>query len=340
MTTFLNQIFYKSNKFDHIKSLEKYMLNCHNMEILKSNNVTQDINISELSVTPSRIPKFNNLILEKKIEPCSNNNSTPIIDLLSIQSLPTSFPEFSVSAPSATPPLLKIKKTSDIYYPNKEDSLFWCIFISFYGWKEYEFIGKKYANRELEEKQKIMENIKKMPANMKQTNIKVTNVLIQEILSDLLINKKTSLNTFLAFVSYYKKKVFIVRKNTYLSYNYDNTGFQDYIDNTMNYVIIYYNIETQKYGIDMDVNHEKVKNIIENKFMLSSILKPLKGASTYKVCELEEIAKKINLTLNPLLQTTSTTSSEFNASELSAPPLRLQKKIDLYTLIYNDCLFL
>ena len=289
---------------------------------------------------------------------------------------------------SPTEPLLK---KHDIYFPLKEDSLFWCIFISFYGWKEYEYIGKKYANRELDEKKKIMENIKKSPSIMKETNIKVTNVMIQEILSDLLLNKKTSLNTFLAFVSYYKKRVFIVKKNTYLLFTYNNTGFvgeeeskteprrenhrlvgestqetQEFVgeeesktepiretleSKTKEFVIIYYNEETKSYGLykecissnsvvfDSRVSRlssvcdsasstnsirdseptpsllqDTVKDIIENKFLLSSISKPLKGVSTYKVCEIEEIAKKINLVWDPAI-----------------------KKNDLYNLVYNEC---
>ena len=227
---------------------------------------------------------------------------------------------------------IKPNEINSLVYVKKEDSLFWCIFISHYGIKEYNFIGNKYANRELEEKKTIMEHIKNNSSSMKQLNFKVSNVLIQEIMSDLLLNKKTSFATFLAFVSYYKKRVFIVNKNTYLMYNFENTGFQYYSpDNDCSddtgVVLIQYNPDTKSFGIDMEINQNvtpngstflqnKIQNIINTKFNLEHYLKPLKGVSNYKVCELETIAGKLKIQYNPNI-----------------------KKNDLYQLIYMESLW-
>ena len=92
--------------------------------------------------------------------------------------------------------------------------------------KEYHFIGKKYANREMDEKKRIMDTLKKTPSHLKETNYKVSNVLIQEILSDLLVNKKTSLTSLLAFVAFYKKKIFLSTEKMYLYYSYNKEEWE------------------------------------------------------------------------------------------------------------------
>lgn len=298
MALFLNQIFYPCKQFDDfesLKRLDKYILNMENMQLFL-NSISKEIEeIQSSPIMKEIVP------IVEEIVPIVAPIATPVVETIMAP----------VVASMIAPTVYNnkdIKKIRDpVFYPRCEDSLFWSIFIAFHGMKEYEYIGKKYANRELEEKQKIMEHIKKNPSFIKQMNFKVTNVLLQEILSDLITNKKTSLSTFLAFVSYYKKRVFIVRKNTYLMYNFENTGFtyfspQKDCCELMNFVILHYNPETKNYGIDTEINQEKVKNIVENKLRLENFLKPLKGVSNYKVEELEEMGKRLGLTLNPKIK--------------------------------------
>ena len=78
------------------------------------------------------------------------------------------------------------------YYPKKPDSLFWCLFIALYGYKEYNQIDNHYSNVEMVEKQKLMELMKKSPNMMKTSDRKITKVLSQEIMSDFMTNKKTT----------------------------------------------------------------------------------------------------------------------------------------------------
>jgi hypothetical protein len=76
----------------------------------------------------------------------------------------------------------KEKEKSDIYYPEKKDTLFWCLYIAKNGLNAYNSITQGYSNIEMEEKQKIMESIKTQPSRLKNTNVKITNVAIQEIM--------------------------------------------------------------------------------------------------------------------------------------------------------------
>ena len=331
MTQFLNQIFYPCKQFDDfesLKRLDKYIVNVENMNLflnsvskkfeeIKSSPIVKEIVPIVAPIAPIVVPI---------VAPIMASIIVPIV-------VPIVAPIIaSIIVPIVYHNIESKKKRDPIFYPRCEDSLFWSIFIAFHGMKEYEYIGKKYANRELEEKQKIMEHFKKNPSSMKQMNFKVTNVLLQEILSDLMTNKKTSLATFLAFVSYYKKRVFIVRKNTYLMYNFEtlstpssstefirtttpikgsivlqNSGFQvsspeKDISEDMNFVILHYNPETKSYGIDTEITQEKVANILDTKCRLSGFLKPLRGVSTYKVEELEEMGNKMGLTWYPKIK--------------------------------------
>ena len=308
MTLFLNQIFYPCKQFDDfesLKRLDKYILNVENMNLFL-NSVSKEI--EEMKSSP----------IVKEIVPIVAPMMAPIVAPIVA---PMMAPIMKEIVPIVYHNIDNKKNRDPIFYPRCEDSLFWSIFIAFHGMKEYEYIGKKYANRELEEKQKIMEHFKKNPSSMKQMNFKVTNVLLQEILSDLITNKKTSLATFLAFVSYYKKRVFIVRKNTYLIYNFENSGFQvsspeKDISEAMGFVILHYNPETKSYGIDTEITQEKVANILDTKCRLSGFLKPLRGVSTYKVEELEEMGNKMGLTWYPKI-----------------------KKNELFELIQNEALW-
>ena len=83
-------------------------------------------------------------------------------------------------------------KNDNIISPRMEDGLFWCVFIAGKSYQDFINIGTKYKNQELHEKQKIIEFIKKTPSCMKSSNMKLSNVAIQEIMSD---RKSTRLNS-------------------------------------------------------------------------------------------------------------------------------------------------
>lgn len=175
-------------------------------------------------------------------------------------------------------------KNDTAIWPDKSDSLFWSMFIAVHGYDEYVLINNHYGNKELDEKQKIIEFIKTGPKILKTTNYKVTNVLIQEILSDLMVNNKTSLNTLIAMVCFYKRRVYIAStKNTYLQFIPENTLELDPI-------LIYMN-EDGNYGV-----HDGSMPPMDSYYLLEHYNKPLKAVSSYKTGELHEIA--MNLRLN------------------------------------------
>jgi hypothetical protein len=272
MTTFLNQIFYKCNKFDTIDSIE--------------------------NLTPFMLTNENHKKLLDSIQENTMFVSvTPNIRCVPIESTP-----------------VREQPKSSVFFPQRENSLFWCMFIAQHGYAEYEYIGKKYANRELQEKQLIADTMKKTPAVMKNTNHKITNIMCQEIISELIIVKPSSLLTLFAFIAYYKKYVIIVNGNTHMFFSFTKSNELNdmMISNEQYENIIILEYKDSDFGIELEVTKEKIETIMQNTFRLESIEKPLKSISSYKVTELENIARLLQIKLETSV-----------------------KKTELYEIIYN-----
>jgi len=169
--------------------------------------------------------------------------------------------------------------SSKLIIPNNIDTLFWCIYISHYGYDSYLNIRNKYMNAEFLEKEKIMEYLKSNKNILKTINKKITQNAHQEIMSDLMINKKTTILAINAFAVYYKKN--IVVENTL------NGTYMEFIYNDERKWIHLKYISRGRYGIS------EIRPIANLGIKLDSADKPLRGISTYKISELNELASKI-----------------------------------------------
>lgn len=145
-----------------------------------------------------------------------------------------------------------------------------------------------YGNTELKEKQNCIKFIEKNKNLLKTTNYKITNINIQEIKSELMTEQtKTSYYVLLAFVFYYNINIYIIHenRNMYLSFKNDT--------NTINHVIFK---DKNKYRIQkMNVNNLEIDNITRGMYCLVHFNKPIKGLSTYKVSDLHDIARILNI---------------------------------------------
>jgi hypothetical protein len=275
---YLNQIFYKCNKFDKdsIQKLIPYMLTLQNMNKIKELFI-ENVDKKVLVDLPSQLPK------PETVNSCSSSSS---------------------------------HKNKSLFFPQRENALFWCAFISFHGMAEYEIIQKKYSNQELAEKQKIIEFIKKNPQHLKLSNHKITNGLIQEILSDLMTNLKSNLLTFIGMTHYYNKFFYIVKGHTYLYFAPNEANPEE---NISSFFIIHCKNE-REYGIDLDTTFEKINHIQTNYISMESIEKPLKGISAYKMTDLIKMCKKMEL------------NNDIDNWES-------KKKPDLYKYLWEKCLW-
>ena len=207
-----------------------------------------------------------------------------------IKSGPITVPIVSVPVPLKEPP---IRPSNTRFNSRKPDTLFWSIFIAHYGVREFTEIGSKYMNREMEEKMRVMEFIKKNRPRMK--SMKITAATGEEMMGDLLTNQSTSMMVLPALALFYETHIWIVSEetNTYLEY----VPGTDTTDDT-NYMIIYRATHNGRVSYTTETNEEPrnlIEKIQQTMIRIESIERPFKGISTYKLVDLEEIARKIKV---------------------------------------------
>ena len=183
-----------------------------------------------------------------------------------------------VSVAVPTPAPVEVVKVNDQvktqFFTDKSDSLFWCLYVSKYGHSEYESIGRGYSNIEIAEKHKIIEYVRK------NSGVAKTKVMAQEIMSDLMTNKRTTLLVLPAFAAFYNKRIVITKQNKF------------YIDmRTNNEFDTLYLVKNERgnYGIDYTIP------ALTKQIQLNSYDKPLAAISTYKIGDLNELALRVGI---------------------------------------------
>ena len=198
-----------------------------------------------------------------------------------------------------TLPAISKTPITTIFCPKQDNTLFWSVFVGIYGYTDYLNIGNKYNNAELEEKQTIMETLQKQPGKLKECNFRVTNQMIQELFSELMVCKRDQLFSLLAFTVYYDKTIYVVfENNTYLRFSPYKDVLAKPSANTA--IVLYCRVGTRNniYSLEQDVTDALIDKIHTTKLCLEHYTKPLRGISSYKTDELEIIAKKLGLEID------------------------------------------
>jgi len=292
MSAFLHQIFYANNKFGHDSPED---LSAFVEELSKWSAPLSFYGLPSKVITP----RYGVLtVLEKEKPPdfayenkfSSANPQTPM------QVVP---PCFGVlTKPKTSRPLFD--KPARPVHPRIPSnlSIFQSVFLLHYGYSEYIMAGNRMLNRELEEKQKIMETLSKTPKKLKECNHKLTNDNIQEILSGLLVATKEEIMHLVAYSVYYNRIIYLVFTHSYLVFSPTK---ETAVDST-NIESVYILNQTRKhpkyggsYYPDFNPTLEKLENIHNSKIHLEHYAKPFKGVSAYKLPELEEMATKMGV---------------------------------------------
>ena len=278
--TLLNQIFYKHNKFDtqdDLQALEPYSLNVKFIQ--QYTRLIQSL--SKVESQPVELPTIGG---------------------------PTIVSPIMFELPKVELPKVELPKHRN-FSPRKDDTLFWSIYVLHHGEAEYTMIGGKYKNVELQEKQNIMVYIQKNRALIKscaQTNgVKLSNVRIQETTAEIMVNKKTSWYVFHVMCMYYKINAIISQNEIYMKFmvdpEYDTYLFERNSDGHFSVDVV-------------PMIKEQLMNIESTCLNIDPFLpKILKGVSTYKTTELEEMGKKLGV----------------------SPDIQKPKKNDWYDVIIN-----
>jgi len=264
----LNQIFYNNKKFDSLKDI--LLLEKHYLQISKHNDyiAKQNENVEPNIIPISETVKEKNIIVE---ESTSDN-----------------LPSHS----------LKPTSKDSWFEPLQKDTIFWCVFAFIYGHTEYLMVGSRYGNRELEEKTKMITFFNGSKKQLKNTNHKITNINIQEILSEFLsLQNETTFLGIIGLVTFYKIRILVVdeTKKLYLE-------FAPVDDPDCKTCILYKNTSVKgfiKYRMNMTADtEESYKSIMTNMLRLEHYSKPLRAISSYKVSELEDIAALLGIPTN------------------------------------------
>lgn len=222
----------------------------------------------------------------------------------------------------------------DIYHiPRQKDTLFWSIYIAFYGLNDYISIDRNYGVKELEIKKRIADDIQKNPAKYKQIiGYRISNTMKQEIISTLLTgqNEDTSIYCMICMMIYFNIQlwlVFPIHNNTgkFLKFELPDDGTTErtphllYVEETGSSSSKGRMYRYKIYLMDDVYIKEKQKYIEEHYILIDNYYKPLKGVSSYKTEELETIWKCLEK--GGLIETTATTTN------------KKMKKAEMYEII-------
>lgn len=280
MSSYCNSIFFGSKDVT-IEDMQPYMLTVSNKEkeiVAIKDVVVETIHVAE---EPTVVEKEHVLVREKEPTISAPTQDVAASNLVKLN---------QVTATDSIKPIQVT--TTDSVLPKQQDTLFWCIYIAVFGYNDYLEVSRNYGVKELDIKKQIADFLQKTPTAFKTSNIKVTKVAIQEILSELLTSQKeTSILCLLAMIVKHKINVLLVDPTDrfYLEYYHDKD-----MDESPTYVLI--KDTYGKYRIQLEpLSKDSIIHWKSSRFALDSYQKPLRAASLYKVHELEELARRFSL---------------------------------------------
>lgn len=211
-----------------------------------------------------------------------------------------------------------ISKKETIYRPRQKDSLFWCFYILKNGFSNYEMeINNQYFVVEKTEKFKYIELIRKNKDILKIHKIKP----LTELEDDLANKDKISVKTFFALCVLEDINVLLVDKRKILEITCKD------IDGEHPVNIIHRNSKTYEHHIELDVTPIMVQQYRDTYYTMSSFDATIKSMGSYKLDELIELCKKLNINID----SNEKTSNE-NPSNEKPSKKKIGKK-DIYELL-------
>ena len=175
----------------------------------------------------------------------------------------------------------------NIYKPRQADSLFWCFYILKYGYSKYEMeIGNQHFTIEKAEKFQYIENLRKKKDILKINKIRP----LSDLEDDLAHNPRISIKTFFALCIIEKLNILLVdKRKIYESINNDDSEIH----------VIHRNSVSFEHYIELNVTPTKLSNFRETFYKVNGFDNSLKSMSSYKVDELLELCKKLDINVQP-----------------------------------------
>tara|TARA_B110000037_G_C17034095_1_gene470793 strand:- start:107 stop:847 length:741 start_codon:yes stop_codon:yes gene_type:complete len=174
----------------------------------------------------------------------------------------------------------------ELLLPHFKDKLFWCYYILTKGHSSYEMIHKEGFKESVEEKIKLVEEIR-----LKKDLLKKNKWKKSAIEDDLINNQYISLTTFFCICTIKNKNILYIDGNKFFTLMDE----LDYSDN-LNIIIK----KNSEYGIFMGSDEEKkmkLEKCKNNFWQINNLSKPIRAISAYKLKDLQNICKKLNINI-------------------------------------------
>jgi len=174
------------------------------------------------------------------------------------------------------------------FYPKEKDTLFWCYYINKYGIDKYFDNKKRSFVVEHDYKISIIEKIQNMKDELKLNKIK------KLVVEDELMNRaKIEIASIKLLMLLDNEILLLIKKNCYQKIVFNRDKLELSVDN---YNVIFCDVDN--YYLQKNLNDRELVDIINKSYEIDNFDKPLKGISSYKLDELHEICKKLNIELS------------------------------------------
>jgi len=174
------------------------------------------------------------------------------------------------------------------FYPKEKDTLFWCYYINKYGIDKYFDNKKRSFVVEHDYKISIIEKIQNMKDELKLNKIK------KLVVEDELMNRaKIEIASIKLLMLLDNENLLLIKKNCYQKIVFNRDKLELSVDN---YNVIFCDVDN--YYLQKNLNDRELVDIINKSYEIDNFDKPLKGISSYKLDELHEICKKLNIELS------------------------------------------
>jgi hypothetical protein len=174
------------------------------------------------------------------------------------------------------------KDKTNNYTPFQKDKLFWCFYIIYNGYENYELHKTDHF---IIEKQFKINTIEKMAAI--KDKLKIFKIKLAEIEDEFVYQTQITVKGLQALCLCYNVSILYVAKRTYYDFNHriDEDGKTGVIVK-----------EETNFNNKTSINYDCDVNTIKTTYLhIENSQKPIKSASSYTIKELQELCKKLDI---------------------------------------------
>jgi len=179
-------------------------------------------------------------------------------------------------------PFKNKEPSNSIFIPYQEDKLFWIFFFIDKGYVEYNMVGSNSYSTEMDTKILLVSELKQNKSIFKDYKLKKITDSVNELLS----SSEISFKTFELICIIKHISIIIIKDNMYHKILFDDSN-EVYIIHVVN----------SMYGCEK-INMDDVKNYEMNRYHIENYDKPIKCAGSFKVDELRDLAKTLNVEID------------------------------------------